>query len=186
MFSQFSSIFPSVTNKSGPFGFGLSGSGEAIRLFDNQGRIYYSVIYRDSLPWPEGADGQGYTLELLDPSADVCDGHNWFNGCLGGSPGGPYMEPCNTGIEEYSVNSFALFPVPATTQLFLRNKNAGNCVAYIRLMNVLGRTVLSENINFSQGETRPIELNGIAPGIYMIAIDTDATKQTDMFKIVIN
>jgi hypothetical protein len=46
--------------------------------------------YADDVTWPQGADGGGYTLELLSATGNLSDGANWFEGCLGGSPGTAY------------------------------------------------------------------------------------------------
>src|SRR6185503_12529434 len=92
--TKFSSLFPTITNMNGPFAFGLDAHGEPLRLFDENGMLYNSIVYDDHAPWTPDADGAGYTLELLDPLGHLCDGNNYFAGCYGGSPGFPYI-PCN-------------------------------------------------------------------------------------------
>lgn len=75
--SAFSSRFPDVTNYLGETGFGLSGSGEFMKLVNGDGEIIDSLTYDDNLPWPEEADGDGSTLELLDALSDNSKGENW-------------------------------------------------------------------------------------------------------------
>ena len=92
---KFTSIHPTVSNVIGELGFNLSSTGEAIRLYDQFGRIKLTVTYDNNPPWSEIADGKGGTLELLNKDADLNNPSNWFGGCLAGSPGGEYIEcPC--------------------------------------------------------------------------------------------
>ncbi|MFN6943519.1 MAG: PKD domain-containing protein [Cytophagaceae bacterium] len=91
MFSALNPDVPAI----GDFGFGLGNNGELIRLYNSRSQLYISMTYDDSPPWPSYANGRGGTLELLDPEGDLNDPANWFDGCRGGSPGGPYVEcPC--------------------------------------------------------------------------------------------
>ena len=90
---KFSERFPSVTNVIGDYGFDFSNGGENLRLFNHKDSMICLVYYQDQAPWPVEADGQGYTLERKNILNDPNIGSNWFKGCLGGSPGGPYSPP---------------------------------------------------------------------------------------------
>ena len=83
----FGNFNPSVTNKVGNFSFGLSGDGEALRLYDAAGVLFLSMSYNDSSPWPLPPDGEGPTLQLSDPNADLNDPASWYSGCKKGTPG---------------------------------------------------------------------------------------------------
>ena len=86
--AAFSALFPEVDNRLGNFDFGLSGGGELIRLFDAQGNIIDSLTYDDEPPWPVEPDGNGPTLELIDPSLPNEDPENWrASNAPHGSPG---------------------------------------------------------------------------------------------------
>ena len=61
----------------GQIGFNLSNNGEALLLFDQDGERVDRVEYSDELPWPEEADGDGPTLELMDPFVDNALPENW-------------------------------------------------------------------------------------------------------------
>lgn len=66
----------------------LSNSGERIALLDNRGRLVDDITYLDHAPWPASADGDGYSLELLDPLNDNSIGSSWSaSSKWGGSPG---------------------------------------------------------------------------------------------------
>lgn len=84
MFSQF---FPGVTNVIGDFGFGLSGGGELLRLFDANEQLVDQVEYNDIYPWPTEPDGTGPTLELINPYVENDIASNWVSSIANGSPG---------------------------------------------------------------------------------------------------
>lgn len=80
---------PGVSNKIGNFLFGLSGDGDVLRLYDNTGRLYLSMVYNDAAPWPLPPDGEGPTLQLNDPNGNLNNPANWYAGCNKGTPGLP-------------------------------------------------------------------------------------------------
>ncbi len=47
---------------------GLAGGGENLTLVDSQNQTVLNFSYGDNDPWPERADGNGGTLELIDPA----------------------------------------------------------------------------------------------------------------------
>jgi len=84
----FNDNFPNISNFIGEFDFGLNGGGELVRLFDAEGGTVDEVVYDDSSPWPLEPDGNGPTLELIDPSLDNGLGENWAASDInGGTPG---------------------------------------------------------------------------------------------------
>ncbi len=85
--AAFTTFFPNVTNFIGDFEFGLSGGGEPIRLFDAEGTLVDSVDYDDEDGWPTLPDGNGNTLELIDPSLDNTLPENWQSSVGYGTPG---------------------------------------------------------------------------------------------------
>ena len=56
---------------------GLSNGGEKITLKDAGGTVIDSVTYSDRAPWAGTPDGEGASLELIDPSATHDDYLNW-------------------------------------------------------------------------------------------------------------
>jgi len=183
---KFESLYPSVTNTCGPFNFGLSGSGEAIRLFDNTGKLRFSVVYDDDIPWPKDADGFGYTLELTDARKNMCDGINWFAGCKGGSPGKTYTFPCNLGIDEPGTCSFNVYPNPAKSQLFILQKTNNSIdIADIRIRDAMGQIVLAQKVSFGGMSSARISLDGIQNGIYLMEITSGSQQPPLVIKVVV-
>ncbi len=183
--AKFESTFPYTINKAGPFNFGLSGSGEAIRLFDKTGKLRFSVIYNDDPPWPKTPDGQGYTLELADEVGYMCDGLNWFAGCPDGSPGTAYSYPCLTGINELDKKYFSVSPNPATTEVYILQNGNNAEKADIHLSDALGRIVLVKQVNFGGMPAARISLEGINNGIYHVTITSDNNKPPQVIKIIV-
>lgn len=85
--SLFKPLFPQVQNFIGNVGFGLSGNGELVRLYDNRMNLIDSLVYDDVLPWPTAPDGNGPTLSLKNPNLDNSLGENWAASLGNGTPG---------------------------------------------------------------------------------------------------
>ena len=86
--AAFESQFPQVANFIGDFGFGLSGGGELLRLFDSNEQLVDKVEYNDIAPWPTEPDGTGPTLELINPYLENDMASNWAtSNAEGGTPG---------------------------------------------------------------------------------------------------
>ena len=95
---KFSLQHPAVTNVIGELGFNFGNGGDEVRLYDYLDALYLSMDYYDDISWPQGADGGGYTLELLSAAGNLSDGANWFDGCFGGSPGTAYIAGSATAV----------------------------------------------------------------------------------------
>ncbi len=83
----FTSRFPEVGEILGNLGYGLSGDGEYVRLYDQSGLLVDSVDYDDKSPWPDEPDGDGPTLELIDPHMDNSLFESWAASTGHGTPG---------------------------------------------------------------------------------------------------
>ncbi|MGK0190334.1 MAG: hypothetical protein ACI9R3_006158, partial [Verrucomicrobiales bacterium] len=68
----------------------LRNSGETIELTDASGGVIESITYSDGPPWPELADGDGFSLTRISPHLrlDPNDPNHWRSSVgIGGSPG---------------------------------------------------------------------------------------------------
>lgn len=111
--------YPGVSCSIGNLSFGLSSTGESIRLIDPQLREIIRVDFNSLPPWTTEANGTERTLELLDPDGEQNDPSNWFAGCPLGSPGGPFI-PCENAIQEQvNEEGFSIWPNPSAGQLSL-------------------------------------------------------------------
>jgi hypothetical protein len=78
----------------GEYSGNLSNDGELLTLIDASAAIIQSFTYNDQSPWPEGPDGDGFSLVLIDPSQSPVPDHalpfNWRASTVsGGTPGRP-------------------------------------------------------------------------------------------------
>ncbi len=69
--------------------FGFDNSGDQINLYDTNGCRVDKVQYEDAGLWPAEPDGNGPTLELIDPALDNLNASNWQ--VSADSPGGSPM-----------------------------------------------------------------------------------------------
>ncbi|YCM44659.1 lamin tail domain-containing protein [Verrucomicrobiaceae bacterium 227] len=68
----------------------LSDKGEQLTLLDALGSLILDFSYRDDAPWPTSADGEGYSLELINATSgiDPSDPMNWRSSRqINGTPG---------------------------------------------------------------------------------------------------
>ncbi len=175
---KFSSRFPDVNNIAGPFGFGLSGNGEVIRLYDNNGKIYQSVVYSNQLPWPQGAAGNGYTLEILDENGIFCDGDNWIDGCEEGSPGIGFVPPCGNYVEGNILsNMISVSPNPVNGKFRLNTSNLSPGNYLIKCTDARGITIYSSNKDLNiLTDYIEFTLEGLPEGIYFMMVSTGNEK----------
>ena len=80
---------------------GLSDSGETITLLAYDGSVIQQFTYNDKGNWPARADGDGSSLERIDPREGLHDLKNWRASVdFGGSPGRAGLEPIGVVINE--------------------------------------------------------------------------------------
>lgn len=170
----FTDRHPSVTNKIGAFEFGLSGSGDACRLYDVTGKLITAVRYNDEVPWPLTPDGQGYTLELLDETGKMSVGTNWFAGCPEGSPGGPYVNPCDVAVAENNVLGAMVYPNPFNDRLLIQWTAKASANTTIQLFDMYGKLVSSSATKSAAGINRfDNPLPQLAAGMYMLRLNVE-------------
>jgi len=90
----FMSHYPGVTNlnvndfDSGGLGFGLGNGGDQVNFFDEDDVLRDFVEYDDGGAWPSSPDGNGPSLELVNPLMDNSPGSSWDPSVpTGGTPG---------------------------------------------------------------------------------------------------
>jgi len=183
--SLFTACFPDVKNFIGQTDFGLSGSGEFMKLMNATGQGIDSLTYDDNDPWPTEPDGDGATLELEDAASDNTLGENWKASAGHGSPGS--KNSVTTTLEEmnYKIipDKFILsqnYPNPfnpATTISYSLPK-AGNVT--LKVYDILGREVaVLVDENKSAGNYHAIwNASGVTSGIYFYRITSGTFTET--------
>lgn len=85
---QFETEFPGLAGVIGDLGFGFSGGGEELSLFNSDSLLMDQVEYDDAPPWPLEADGFGPTLELIAAGSDNSLPGSWAASWINlGTPG---------------------------------------------------------------------------------------------------
>lgn len=181
----FTAVYPEVGNYVGAFNFGLGNGGDQINISDEFGYPVVNFEYMDSIPWPTGPDGGGYTLELDSNSGDVNNAENWFAGCEGGSPGTAFI-PCIDSItlninEHLSVsispNPFINFVEISFEENIQKNISIYNAVGQeIRRMNTTSEHEIIWDGTDDQG-------NAVPSGIYLCNIH-DGLNRYQAIKII--
>jgi hypothetical protein len=88
--SKFRPLHSTAVATVGNFKFGLGNSGGGVRLFRPDGSVAVAITYDDAPPWPEAADGGGFTLQLTDLQSDPHLAGSWkASASPGGTPGLP-------------------------------------------------------------------------------------------------
>ena len=170
--ADFQALFPSVTNVIGDFTFGLSGGGELIRLFDNNQALIDEVEYDDATPWPTAADGDGPTLELINPNFDNALAASWQASIVSVAPNGtPGAINSNTtaGINDNIVNiGMVLYPNPMDEQAIIKiNNDYLISDGLLKITDLLGRTI--QNKKFKTNQVTILK-DKLSSGIYLVEI----------------
>ncbi len=87
------------------FGGGLDNGGERLQLQDAAGQVVLDFRYDDSAIWPQRADGDGSSLQLIDPAFAAAETYSKYyqwraSTELGGSPGRAGADPIGVVINE--------------------------------------------------------------------------------------
>jgi hypothetical protein len=142
----FASCFPDVQNSLGRMGFGLSGSGESMKLMDGASRTIDSLEYDDQAPWPTEADGLGATLELVNPATDNALGTHWQASAGHGSPGrrNTVSTPVDGKKDTPVPTSYALaqnYPNPFNPTTTIEYRIALGGFVSLKVFDVLGQEI---------------------------------------------
>ena len=127
--------------------FSLSDTGDEVRLFDANGRLITHVRYDNDSEWPEGANGEGGSLELVQTQRPNHAPNNWAVAPFGGTPGEPNRNAIqDVDYRDYEVVINEIFYHPPDEEY---DDNIE--LEYIELLNRGDRAVDLSGWRFSNG-----------------------------------
>ncbi len=99
----------SITGVVGGMSFSLNNDGDAVRLYNGDCDLVDYVVFTDTDPWPEAPDGDGPSLELINPTFDNYLASSWQASAGDGTPGSSNSD----NIDEAGVRpvDFALMTI---------------------------------------------------------------------------
>ena len=150
-----------MTNVILPTGISLSGT-EGVLIFDETGKLRFSVNYLNSSPWTIEPNGGGKTLELASTTSRMNEFENWFAGCPNGSPGTAFDPTCGVNVTELEhLLEMEIYPTLADELVFVR----ADMEQQIQLVNAVGEVV--EFIQLYPGVNK-VYVGGLSSGLYLL------------------
>jgi hypothetical protein len=137
----------------GQFTRNLSDNGEKLILADGFGNVIDSVRYSNLPPWPD-VDGNGYYLQLIDPSSDNSIATNW-------------TASTNTIVsvkETENSKRLKFYPTPVKDNLTIESSGI---IKIVELFDFQGRLIKKIDIN---SEIYKLDMSSCSQGIYMIMV----------------
>jgi len=181
----FRSFYPEIYNVIGDMDFGLSGNGEILRLYNNEGVLIDTVRYNDSAPWPTEPDGGGPSLELIAPMLDNGLAESWMASSGNGTPGEMnslmVSVPEEPFIEQVSFNIFPN-PMTASSTVYINTNqriHKGELIVY----NTFGVEVMRHSDIYSN--KIKLERKGLAEGLYIFQFSANKGQLKGTGKLMI-
>ncbi|MFT3738606.1 MAG: CotH kinase family protein [Breznakibacter sp.] len=192
--TSFRNFHPTTKNSRGNIKFGLSSSGDKIRLFDKTGKLMDAVDYLASSPWPVIADNSGGTLELINPDVDNSAASRWVLNPNYGTPGKKNLGYVTTPVEEKPiVDKFIVscFPNPFTDFTTIEISIPDTNHYSIEILDINGRTInvlaskkLEPNIYYIDWNGTDMNNNLVGKGVYLVkSTSSTHTKTIKVLKI---
>ena len=165
--SDFSDVYPEITNFVGDFDFGL-GTSDSVRLFNTDNVLQDQVTYDAS--WANCADETGKTLELIATDLDNSLPESWSCTNTNGSPNATNDETLSN--DDLLINGLKIYPNPVVETLYI----SGNLTGFkVQIYNALGQEVLSLK------DVSNIDVSNLNNGLYFIKIATKNKRTTLKF-----
>ncbi len=196
--TKFKKRHPAVKNVIGNFGFGLSSSGDFVRLFQSDGVLVDHIEYDDAAPWPTlSPDG---TLELMEPFMNNALASSWKTSIVsGGTPGA--QNSIRTAVGQVACAPFSLqfhpnFPNPFNAATTLQYDMPQRGHVNLSIFNLLGQRIAtlvnepqnagSHRVVWRAAATRSELAAGISSGVYLarLMITTNDHEYTKMLSML--
>ncbi len=120
----------------------LDNKGEILILENRFNQVVDSVFYSDTIPWPVAADGEGFSVEVINPNDDNSPFINWK--ISESKYGSPFESQIMQEIDA------SLYPNPFHDMIYinLKNQDLEHETFIVEFFNLFGNRVKSiETIN---------------------------------------
>ncbi|MCK9207190.1 MAG: lamin tail domain-containing protein, partial [Salinivirgaceae bacterium] len=158
-------------NPSGNFSGNLDNSGEFLLITDRGGNKILSCTYDDQYPWPEAADGMGFSLaaSVTRSTQNPDEPAYWKKSVV--RHGSPFDNDTPIVTNEDLV--LETFPNPTHESLNIRLDNLMSSQTMdVSVINQLGKTVYNNQREDTNIETINFTSLGLPPGTYIVKIKT--------------
>jgi hypothetical protein len=157
--------------------FGISNN-DALRLYDVNGALLQSVVFENTVAWPQASFYSDFTFEYLEGNSNQALASNWFEGCEGGSPGRAYS-PCPVR----PVSEFAwLYPNPSSGEItiVINNTISDNSGTTIAIYDLSGKLVYNQEfpVVIGSNEHLVLDLGFLSSSIYLIRVTKGSQTET--------
>lgn len=175
---DFNGSYNKINPLYGELGFGLSSGGDQVRLYNDTGLLIDSVQYLGESPWPVGAVGTGYSMELDDPDSDNTEAENWVVSLtVGGTPGTENGVIVANEDENELPSEFQLdqnYPNPFNPSTRISYEIPVNSKVTLKVFDMLGRQVatLVDGWQSAGSYSVTFDAKAQASGVYIYLLET--------------
>jgi hypothetical protein len=144
----------------------LSNSGEVVYLKNGFNQLVDSVSYLDTIPWPVLADGEGYSLELIEPDLDNALWSSWkVSEKIHGSPFNPNV------MKDFDV---LVYPNPFLNEVYIEfgDINLIQESFVLEVFNQYGSRLKVIPVESYDSKIR-VSMNSLPSGIYFFRLIPD-------------
>ena len=157
----------------------LSNSGETIILRNEFNQLVDSVSYSDTIPWPVEADGDGYSLELINGDLDNSLASSWRKSEK--NFGSPYNMNTLADIEA------SIYPNPFQNEITinLQSISLSQETFQVEVFNQTGSKLKTVSVD-SYNSRIHIPMKNLNAGIYFLRLIPDSEKhfKPQVFKVI--
>ena len=168
--SDFTSVYPEITNYIGEIGFGF-GTSDAVRLYNKDNVLQDEVSYTNESPWSDCADQTGNTLELMTPDLDNALPESWSCTNPNGSPNA--KNTSRLSFNEYVTTEVKIYPNPVRDELYISGVSGQ---FEVQVFTLTGQEVLSDT------DTYKVDVHKLKRGMYFMKINKGS--DTTLLKFV--
>jgi hypothetical protein len=160
----------------------LDNAGEKLTLTNHLGELIDQVHFDDHYPWPRKPDGDGPSLELLDPSLDNNLATSWkASEDVGGTPGtSPFPEVYVNGPQADKNQQITVWPNPFMSNVNIEYSLNEEARVIVDVFNSTGQQVgqLASQTQKPGQHRISWEPMNLMPGLYFLHIQVGSDSQT--------